>query len=317
MANASSKVLYAALAGNLLVTVTKFIAAAITHSSAMLSEAVHSLVDTTNEVLLIYGEHQATRQADASHPLGYGRELYFWSFVVALLIFTVGAGVSTFQGVMHILNPVELERPVVNYVVLGVAFVFELGSWVVAFREFRARKGSDGYIEAAVETRDPSTLMVFFEDSAAMAGIAIALGGTLATHLTGNPVYDGAASICIGLLLGVIATFLVYENKKLLIGEPARPEMVRSIAQIATEDPCIAKFNGLITIHIGPRQIVASLSLHFDPTLCGPRLEEAAERLEDRVRKKHPDITTLLIKPQSPERYRETLASRWQEPDEG
>src|SRR5258706_3215048 len=205
MADESRKVLYAALAGNVLVTLCKFGAAALTHSSAMLSEAVHSLVDTGNGLLLIYGAYRSAKPPDARRPLGYGRDLYFWSFLVSLLIFGFGAGFAIYEGIRHILNPVTIESPLVNYGVLALAALFEGGSWVVAFREFRRRKGDRGYLQAAEETKDPRTLMVFLEDSAALAGITLAFAGMLAAQLLGEPRYDGAASIAIGLLLAVVA----------------------------------------------------------------------------------------------------------------
>lgn len=306
------KVLIAGLAGNLLVAATKFAAALVTHSVAMMSEAVHSTVDTANEVLLLYGARRAERPPSEEHPLGYGREFYFWSFVVALLIFLVGAGVSIVQGVQHVLNPHAMERPVVNYVVLALSAVFEGGSWWVAFREFRRRKGTRGYLQAAVETKDPSTVMVFLEDSAALVGIAIAFAGTAAAQHFDEPVYDGVASIAIGVLLAVLATFLASENKKLLIGEAARPALVKSVQEMAAEEKGVANFNGLLTFQLAPREVVVALSLDFDPALNTRALQETVDRLESRIRKAHPEIVLLLVKPQAPGTYEKRHAARWQ-----
>jgi cation diffusion facilitator family transporter len=316
MANGSRTVLVAALAANLLIAVTKFGAAAFTHSSAMLSEAVHSLVDTSNEVLLLYGKHQAARPADDEHPLGHGREFYFWSFIVSLLIFAIGAGVSTYEGVRHVMNPVEMTDPRVNYVVLGLAAVFEGVSWWFAFREFRRRKGERGYLEAAMQTKDPSTLIVFLEDSAALVGIAIAFAGTYAAQALDDPVYDGVASIAIGLLLGVVAIFLARENKQLLIGEPARDALVESIGRIARDDPAVQDLNGMLTFQVSPMQVIAALSLHFHDGLDSDTIELAVERLEARVRERHPEILMLLVKPQRPSAYRNAIEARkrWREP---
>ncbi|MEO8318336.1 MAG: cation diffusion facilitator family transporter, partial [Bradyrhizobium sp.] len=224
MASASSSkfVIYAALAGNLLVAATKFAAAAWTGSSAMLSEGVHSLVDTVNQGLMLYGIHRASAPPDEQHPLGHGRELYFWCFVVALLIFSLGAGISIYEGVTHILHPAAIEDPRVNYIVLGLSFVFESATWWIALREFEKQRGTLSYLEAATRSRDPASYLVLFEDSAALVGIAIAFAGTLAAELSGIREFDGLASIGIGLVLAITALFLARESKSLLIGEPAR-----------------------------------------------------------------------------------------------
>lgn len=306
------KVLVAGLVGNVLVALTKFGAAAVTHSVAMLSEAVHSSVDTFNEVLLLYGAHRAQRPPTREHPLGYGREFYFWSFVVALLIFLAGAGVSIFQGIDHVLHPHAMERPLVSYVVLALAAIFESGSWWVAFREFRRRKGARGYLQAAMETKDPSTVMVFFEDSAALLGLAIAFAGTAAAQHYDAPIFDGVASIAIGVLLAVMAVFLAGENKKLLIGEAARPQLVKSVQQIAAQEKGVANFNGLLTFQLAPREVVIALSLDFDPRLRAPELQETVDRLETRIREAHPEIILALIKPQTPGAYEKRHAERWQ-----
>jgi cation diffusion facilitator family transporter len=295
----SRKVLYAALLGNVLVALTKFVAAALTGSSAMSSEAVHSVVDTGNEVLLLYGLKRAEKPADETHPFGHGRELYFWSFVVALMIFAVGSGVSIFEGIRHVRSPVAIARPLVNYVVLALALVFEGASWRVAFKEFRATKGAQGYLEAARRSKDPSTFMVLFEDTAAVVGVLIALAGTALAEALELPALDGAASIAIGLLLGVVATFLARESKGLLIGEPARSEVVASICAIARAQPGIEHSNGLFTVHIGPQQVVAAISADFADHLSAGEVEKIVADVEDRVRKAHPEVVSLLVKPQS------------------
>jgi cation diffusion facilitator family transporter len=310
MADGTRVVLYAALAGNVLVAISKFVAVAFTHSSAMLSEAVHSLVDTSNELLLLYGANRAARPPDAEHPLGHGREVYFWSFVVSLLIFVFGACVSLFEGISHVRNPHPMEQPWINYVVLGAAALFEGGSWWFAFREFRSRKGARGYLQAAQETKDPSTLMVFAEDSAALVGIAFALAGTAASQWLGQPFYDGVASIAIGVLLAIVAAFLAHENKQLLIGENARPQLVASLERIATAESGIAHFNGLLTFQIAPRQVVVNMSLDFVPTLTAREVQETIERLERHVREEHQDIMLLLVKPQTPEAYQKAFKRR-------
>jgi cation diffusion facilitator family transporter len=298
----STRVINAALLGNVLVALTKLAAALITGSSAMMSESVHSVVDTGNELLLLYGLRQAARPPDADHPFGHGRELYFWSFIVALAIFTLGAVASVYQGVLHIRSPVAITHPVVNYLVLALALVFEGGAWRVAFRQFRATKGESGYLEAVRRSKDPTTFLILAEDTGAILGIFIALAGTVAAEVLHRPVLDGMASIGIGILLGLIAIVLARETKGLLIGEPARSELVSAICAMARAQPGIERSNGLFTVHIGPRQVVAALSVDFTDTLSALEVERIVATLEDRVRAAHPEVVSLLIKPQKPER---------------
>jgi divalent metal cation (Fe/Co/Zn/Cd) transporter len=208
-----------------------------------------------------------------------------------------------------------MERPIVNYVVLAFAALFEGGSWWVALREFRKRKGGRGYVQAAEETKDPSTMMVFLEDTAALAGIAIAFAGTAATHLLGEPLYDGVASIAIGVLLAVVAWFLARENKKLLIGEGASSQLVESVGQLARSEPGVAHFNGLLSIHLAPREVVMALSIDFDESLKASEVQAVVARLEKRIREKHPEVALLLVKPQTPEAYKQARAA-WLAPRE-
>jgi cation diffusion facilitator family transporter len=302
-----SRVIYAALVGNLLVAATKFAAAAITGSSAMLSEAVHSLVDTGNEVLLLHGLRRAARAPDQSHPFGHGREVYFWSFVVALSVFALGSGVSVYEGIHHVLEPVPITRPAVNYVVLALALVFEGASWRVAFKEFRGEKGEQSFLEAARRSKDPTTFMVLFEDTAAVLGLLLAFVGTLAAHLFGLPVLDGIASIAIGILLALVAAFLARESKGLLIGEPAQSEVTDAICAIVGREPGIERASGLFTVHVGPRQVVAGISVDFRDDLTARQVEDIVARVEGRVREAHPEIVSLLIKPQSAAGFKEAL----------
>ncbi len=242
---------------------TKFAAAGLTGSSAMVSEAIHSLVDTGNEILLLYGLRRAARPPDELHPLGHGRELYFWSFIVTLLIFALGAGVSVYEGISHVIAPVPISNSIVNYVVLGLAFVFEGISWGVAIKEFRSAKGKRGYFEAVRQSKDPTMFMVLFEDTGALIGLMIALAGIATSEALDRSVLDGAASIGIGVLLGVVAMFLAREAKGLLIGEPAALEVVSSICAIARAHPGVERSNGLFTVHLGPDQIVAAISVRL------------------------------------------------------
>jgi cation diffusion facilitator family transporter len=293
------KVIYAALAGNLAIALTKFAAAWWTGSSAMMSEGVHSVVDTSNQILLLYGIRRSTKPRDEDHPLGYGRELYFWSFIVALLIFSLGAGVSIFEGISHIRAPVHISDPAVNYVVLGISFLFEGATFVIALKEFNKTRGALGYIEAVEESKDPPSFLVLFEDSAALIGILVALAGTISAQVFAMPVLDGVASIGIGLVLAVTATFLARESKGLLIGEGARARTMRSIRTIASEQPGVERVNDLVTVHLAPQQVVAALSLEFKDELTTPQIENAVAAIESRICQQNPEVYTVFIKPQS------------------
>ena len=295
--SSSKIVIYAALSGNLLIAVTKFAAAGWTGSSAMLSEGVHSLVDTGNQALMLYGIHRSMLPPDADHPLGYGRELYFWSFIVALLIFALGAGISIYEGVVHIQNPSAITDSTVNYVVLGLSFVFESATWFVAWREFSKQKGSLGVLDAVIRSRDPTTFLVLFEDSAALLGILIAFAGTLAAQLLEAPIFDGVASIGIGLVLAATALFLARESKGLLIGEPARREIVRSISEIAKSNDNVSGVDRLVTVHLAPNQIVVALDVEFMDNMLTTQVEEAAAKLESSIKSAHPDVIALFLHP--------------------
>src|SRR4051812_3997787 len=297
--SASRKVIYAALAGNLLVALTKFAAAGWTGSSAMLSEGVHSVVDTSNQILLLYGISRSSKPPDEDHPLGYGRELYFWSFIVALLIFSLGAGVSLYEGIAHISEPVEIKDPIVNYIVLGFSFVFEGATFWIALKAFDKTRGPLGYFQAVHRSKDPPSFLVLFEDSAAMIGIVIAFIGTFASSQLGMPVLDGLASIGIGVVLALTATFLARESKGLLIGEGARRSTMRSIRQIAAEQPGVERVNDLVTVHLAPQQVVAALSLEFKDELTTPQIENAVAAIERRICSQNPEVFSIFIKPQS------------------
>jgi cation diffusion facilitator family transporter len=294
----STLVVWGALAGNLAVAVTKAIAAALTGSAAMSSEAIHSFVDTGNEVLLLYGIHRAGRRPDPEHPIGYGRELYFWSFIVALLLFSLGAGVSFYQGVSHVRHPEPIERPLVNYVVLALAFLFEGASWIVSLVQFRRAKGRLGFYEAFRRSKDPPSFMVLFEDTAALIGIVIAAAGITAAQVLDRPELDGVASIGIGLVLAVTAGLLARESKSLLSGERADPVLAEAIVRTAAECGCVAHANGIFTVQLAPDQVVAALSLEFGDALRAPEIEAKIEEIERRVKEAHPEVVDVFIKPQ-------------------
>lgn len=247
-ASNSHKVVYAALAGNLLIAIAKFAAAAFSGSSAMLSEGVHSLVDTTNELLLLYGLHRAGMPPDRTHPFGHGRELYFWSFIVALLVLAMGAGVSFYEGIAHIRHPTVVEHPLLNYLVLAISFLFEGISWSVALHEFRARKGRLGYFEAFRLSKDPTTFTVLLEDSAALLGLLVALLALIGAQVFAMPVLDGVGSLGIAFILTLSATLLARETKGLLIGETAHPVVSDAIFAVAAGDEGVRTANGVLIV---------------------------------------------------------------------
>ena len=305
----SNLVVYAALAGNLAIAATKFVAAAITGSSAMVSEAVHSLVDSVNEVLLLYGTARAAKVPDASHPFGYGRELYFWAFIVALLVLALGAGVSVYEGITHLRHPVPMTRPLVNYIVLAVSMVFEGTTWWIALRAFRAGKGGLGYFEAFRRSKNPTTFTVLFEDSAALVGLVIAFAGVTASHLLHRPEFDGIASIAIGGVLVASSLLLARETKALLLGESAHPHVRDDILRIAADDPAIRSANGVLTVQLGPDQVVAALSAEFEDALTTTQIEACVTRIEHALKAKHPAVSALFVKPQTQATWKQRMAN--------
>ena len=292
------RVVYAALVGNLLVAATKTVAAILSGSSAMLSEAVHSAVDSANEILLLYGIHRSQRPAHPDHPLGHGRELYFWSFVVALLVFALGAGISIYQGIVHLRHPEPITKPTINFIVFGLAAVFEGWSWLIALKEFKKIKGSRGVIEAIEESKDPPSFMVLFEDSAALVGILIAAIATLLSSKFGFVAADGIASILIGLILGAIATALAHESKSLLIGEQATPELRRDIARIAKDSSKVTDLHLVFAVHLAPEEIVVALSLRFPDDLRSPEIASQIHGIEQSIRRVHPEVVAVFVRPE-------------------
>ncbi|AQR74246.1 cation diffusion facilitator family transporter [Sphingomonas sp. LM7] len=294
-------VLYAALAANLGIAVAKFVAAAITGSSSMLTEGVHSLVDSGNQGLLLYGQHRAKQPPDAEHPFGYGRELYFWAFVVAILIFGLGAGVSIYEGWKHVAAPEPLHNPLVNYIVLAVAVALEGTSWGIALKEFAAAKGEMGWWAAVRESKDPAAFIVLFEDSAALAGLFVAGIGIWASHHWGDPRIDGVASIAIGCILAAVAILLAREAKGLLIGERANPQVVACVWTILDREPRIMRVNHVRTIHTGPDRVFVAVSADFDDALTMGEGEALIERIEQELKAALPMLSSIYIRPEKAE----------------
>jgi len=293
----SNVVLYGALFANLGIALAKFVASAISGSSSMLSEGIHSLVDSGNQILLLHGQARAKRPPDAHHPFGYGRELYFWSFVVAVLVFALGAGVSIYEGIIHILNPEEAVSPFVAYGVLLVAFLLEGWSTLEAFQEFRAAKGSFGWWEAITRSKDPPAFIVLLENGAAMAGIIAAAVGVFLSQLTGNPFFDGAASIVIGVILGFTALLLARESKGLLIGEAADPELVDGLRELACGTPGVVGVGHVMTVHSSPDQITVMINVDFRDDMLAGEVERIVCEVEREARQRWPEVQRLFIRP--------------------
>lgn len=299
MAGSSKKVIYAALVGNGLIAVTKFIAATITGSSAMFSEGIHSVVDTGNQVLLLHGLRKAKKPADKRFPFGHGKEVYFWSFAVAILIFAVGSGVSLYEGIIHTIHPEPIRNPMVNYIVLGLALFFEGMAWYFAFREFTKTKGKRGYIEAVQKGKDPTMFVVLFEDSAAMLGIVVAFFGVLLSDLTGILHFDGIASIIIGLILGGTAIWLAYETKGLLIGESADNKVVEGIKEIIKCYDGVDHVNEVLTMHMGPNYILVNVSIDFRDDIPAGDLEIMISRLDQHIKHTFTNVKRVFIEAES------------------
>lgn len=301
MAAGSKKVVLAALVMNAAIAVTKFIAAALSGSAAMLSEGIHSVVDTGNQVLLLLGMKRAKKPPSERFPFGHGKEIYFWSFVVAISIFAVGAGVSIYEGVIHVLHPAEIEDPTLSYVVLLVAMGFESVAWIMAFREFKRTMGSSegtprmSWITTVRKGKDPTLFVVLFEDTAAMLGLAVAFLGILGAQLTGWAWLDGTASIVIGLILAGTAVWLAVETQSLLIGEAADPEVVEGVRRIVGAEPVVEAVREVLTLHMGPEYILVNLAVDFADGGTALDLEGATARMDRAIREAFPRVKRVFI----------------------
>ena len=263
----------------------------------MLTEGVHSVVDCINQLLLMWGRRASRRPPDARHPFGYGRELYFWSFVVAVLVFALGAGVSIYEGIIHISDPEEAVSPMVAYIVLLIAFLLDGWSTLEAFREFKAAKGRTGWIAAIRQSKDPAGFIVLLENGAAMVGVVAAAVGLALAQWTGDPRFDGAASIVIGLILAITAFFLAYESKGLLIGEAADPALVRGLRKLACSKPGIVGVGRILTLHSAPDQIMAMINVDFRDDMTAGEVERVIQTVEHEVKKKWPEVRRIFVRP--------------------
>lgn len=294
-------VIYGALLGNGLVAVTKFIAAGITGSAAMMAEGIHSLVDTGNQGLLLFGIRKAKVPADKLHPLGHGKEIYFWSFVVAILIFALGSGISLYEGWHRTMHPKPVENPMVNFIVIGIAICFESGAWWLAYREFKGFQGRRSLPAAIQAAKDPTTFVVLFEDTAAMLGLGVAGIGLGISAAFDLPIFDGIATICIGLVLGFTAIWMAIRTKSLLIGEAADEEVVEDVRRRAAELDSVLEVNDIITLHMGPNFILVNVSVDFRDDVPVGEVETAIERLTREIRDAHVDVKQVFIKAERPD----------------
>lgn len=295
MASGSKKVIYAALIANAIIAVVKFIAAAITGSSAMFSEGIHTTVDTGNQLMLLLGLKKAKKPADKLHPFGYGKEIYFWSFIVAIMIFAIGAGISIYEGIHSVLDPHPIENAIVSYGVLGGAMVITGIAWYFAWKEFKRVKGDRGYFEAVQKGKNPTTFVVLFEDSAALLGLLVAIVGIGLSQWTGMPVFDGIASIVIGLILGTTAAWLAYETKGLLIGESADPHMLKEIEKNLSSYKKIKKVNEVLTLHMGPSFILLNISVDFQDDIPSHQIEVTSAKLSKELKNNFPLVKRVFI----------------------
>jgi cation diffusion facilitator family transporter len=284
-----------AFVANLLIAVIKFIAAGITGSSAMLSEGIHSLVDTGNTGLLLFGDYRSKKQATPSHPFGYGRELYFWSLVVAISLFAIGGGMSIYEGILHIQNPEEMEDPFWNYIVISIAFALSGGSLYVAVKKFLEDNPGKSFWKALKESKDPGTFSILFEDTADILGLIIAFLGVYLGHTLNNPYIDGAASIIIGLILASLSLMLAYETKSLLIGESADEAMIQQIVVAVKENPAVINVRSPLTMHFGPKDILLALDIQFDDKLAMNELATTIDHIEKDIRTKFPEVKRIYI----------------------
>lgn len=288
---------YGAIAANLVIAAAKFVASTVTGSSSMLSEAIHSLVDTGNELLILLGLGRSRKQADARHPFGYGQELYFWSLVVAMVLFGIGGGLSLYEGYEHLKHPVAVKEPIWNFAVLGIAFLAEGGSWVVAVREMmKTRRRGDDAFETFQRSKDPSIFLVVGEDTAALVGIVIAAAGIGLSYWLEMPWIDGAAAMLIGVVLIAVATLLIYESRALVVGESADVDLVQRIRRIAEADPAVAAIEPPLTMQLGRHSVLLNLAIRCRPELSGDEVLSAIRRIEETVRKSCPTVRRVFIK---------------------
>lgn len=295
----SKTAVYGAIAANVAIAVTKFVVAGISGSSAMLSEGIHSAVDAGNGGLLLVGLHMSKKPATPEHPFGRGKELYFWSLIVAVLIFGLGGGMSIYEGVIHMRHPEPLSDPTWIYVVLAMAALFEGASFFVALRQFRQQSLGRPFWSSLEGSKDPAVYTVLAEDGAALAGLMVAAAGVWASHSLNMPVLDGAASVVIGCILASVAVVLIRESRGLLVGEGVRPETATAIRTIAQQQPQVQMAGLPLTMYIGSDDVLLALDVVFVDGLVSEEAAATVERIERTVRERFPKITRIYIESRS------------------
>jgi cation diffusion facilitator family transporter len=292
-------VVYGAIASNFIIAVAKFVAAYFSGSSAMLSEGIHSLVDTGNESLLLLGIHRSKKPADELHPFGHGMELYFWSLIVAIALFGMGGGMSLYEGVTHLQHGVEIADPRWSYAVLAIAFVAEGSSWTIALRTLLKERRGRSLWRTIRYSKDPSVYTVLAEDTAALLGVVVAFLGVFVGHRFETHYADGSASILIGMILAAVALFLAYESRSLLTGEGADVRIIERICELAQADPAVERVRRPLTMYFGPREVLLNLDVEFQPELSAREVTEAVDRLESKIRQAEPVIKRIFIESES------------------
>lgn len=296
-AGGSKRAIIAALAANAGIAVAKFIGFAITGSSSMLAEAVHSIADTSNQGLLLYGQRAASKEADRLHPFGYGRSRFFYSFVVALVLFTLGSVFALYEGYHKIHAPEHLQSPIVAVVILGVAIALEGYSFRTAFVESKPLKGGATWWQFIRNSRNPELPVVLLEDSGALLGLAFALFGVGMTILTGDPVWDGIGTVAIGVLLGIIAIVLMVEMKSLLIGEGATVAQEQAILEALAGTDDVERVIHCRTEYLGPEELLVAAKIAITPTADLPRVAATIDAAERRVRTAVPIARVIYLEP--------------------
>jgi cation diffusion facilitator family transporter len=295
VATDSKTAIVAAIAGNLAIAVTKFVAAAFTGSSAMLSEAIHSMVDTGNGGLMLLGDYKSRKPPDFEHPFGHGRELYFWTLIVGILIFAIGGGMSIYEGITHIQHPTPAENLWWSYGTLALAVLFEGTSWFLGWKAFNTQRRGQGILEAIHTSKDPTSFTVLLEDSAALLGLIFAFLGIFLSRRLEMPMLDGMASIIIGALLCVVAILMVYESKGLLIGEGVDRETLDSLRSLVEADPDVEHVQHLHTIYQGAHAVLLTIELRFKSSISALDVRRAVKRLQGNIRAEHPDIKSVFF----------------------
>lgn len=295
MAGDSKLAIYGALGANIGIAVIKFIAAGFTGSSAMISEGIHSTVDSGNSLLLLLGISRSKRPADAGHPFGHGKEIYFWTLIVAILVFSLGGGMSLYEGITHLQHPVEIKEAKWNYIVLLVSMVFEGASLIYAVRSFNKTKGEFSFWKEVRLSKDPALFAVIYEESAALTGLLLALGGVFFSHYYENPIFDAIASMLIGLLLIIVAIIMVKESKGLLVGESAHADIVKGVYALINEEPAVSTLYYPLTMHLAPEEILLAIDVQFQTEMTMDELIENINSLENKIKEQYPSIKKIYI----------------------